>query len=399
MSDRTKKQKARPPEEELAAMIAYDNRKTKKNEDRTTEQELAAMIAYDNRKWLPIIFSYERTCLPSARSWILFFSGWALIIFFAFSYLPVSDALERVHEYLHIDYLKSKDAQGFYQVANLCMAAIGAAIGFLLVFRNNSAYDRYYEGRKYLESLVGACSGFMRLVVVNTSKKTAADIGRLLRAYSYAFEMRFKDNGAKNQELSKKLKKKLEKETAELLKEMNELLTESERKVVEAAKRKKENPTDKYTHDDMRPLVIASLISKQIGEVLSSKESNPGMFTSFESKIHDILLSSNSCDRIRNTPIPYCHSAHIKQLLVIYLFLLPLQVVPASGVWGVLLCSFASFAFIGIEEISVEIEDPFGCDKNDLSITQFCKRIRRECKTLNETLGGYEPELEKSEVK
>ncbi len=46
--------------------------------------------------------------------------------------------------------------------------------------------------------------------------------------------------------------------------------------------------------------------------------------------------------------------------------------------WGAVGATFAvSYVYFGIEEIGVEIEDPFGEDDNDLPLDAICESIRK----------------------
>ena len=47
--------------------------------------------------------------------------------------------------------------------------------------------------------------------------------------------------------------------------------------------------------------------------------------------------------------------------------------------WGEIpVTGLVTFVLLGIEEIGVEIEDPFGTDDNDLPLDRFCSTIERD---------------------
>ncbi|MCA1684954.1 MAG: hypothetical protein LC745_03005, partial [Planctomycetia bacterium] len=49
--------------------------------------------------------------------------------------------------------------------------------------------------------------------------------------------------------------------------------------------------------------------------------------------------------------------------------------------WTIAVTMFAAYMFFGIEEIGVEIENPFGHDVNDLPLESFCRTVERELLT------------------
>ena len=53
------------------------------------------------------------------------------------------------------------------------------------------------------------------------------------------------------------------------------------------------------------------------------------------------------------------------------------------GWWSILATALVSYAFIGVEEIGVEIEDPFGDDPNDLPLDKICTTIEQNLTELN----------------
>ena len=88
------------------------------------------------------------------------------------------------------------------------------------------------------------------------------------------------------------------------------------------------------------------------------------------------------CERILNTPVPFAHAIHVKQLLFIYLLSLPLVLIPIVGWVSVLIILVIAFGLLGIEEAGIEIEDPFGHDPNDLPLSNICQVIERDVQSM-----------------
>jgi len=82
------------------------------------------------------------------------------------------------------------------------------------------------------------------------------------------------------------------------------------------------------------------------------------------------------CERILKTPIPVAYSIHLKQLLLIYCLTLPFQLVTELTWWTAPIVGVISFTVFGIEQIGIEIENPFGFDDNDLPLETICQTIK-----------------------
>lgn len=58
---------------------------------------------------------------------------------------------------------------------NLPVGTVSVALGLLLAFRVNSAYDRYWEGRKLVQSVIATVRNLSRQVWINIPEDTQAD--------------------------------------------------------------------------------------------------------------------------------------------------------------------------------------------------------------------------------
>jgi ion channel-forming bestrophin family protein len=102
----------------------------------------------------------------------------------------------------------------------------------------------------------------------------------------------------------------------------------------------------------------------------------------FVSKLVDSL---GACERILKTPMPMAYAIHLMQLLLIYCLLLPFQLVKDLGFWTGPVVALISFTLFGIEEIGIEIENPFGHDLNDLPLDSICNTILNNIEDLIRT--------------
>ncbi|PDZ09194.1 hypothetical protein CON70_23585 [Bacillus pseudomycoides] len=224
---------------------------------------------------------------------------------------------------------------------------VGGALGLLLVFRTNTAYDRYWEGRK----LFGAIGGSTRNLAVSflshwDSKGENTDQEKLkflhlLIAFSKLAKQHLRD----------------EKDLSEV-KDLFKLCSDKEKKLL--------------IESNYLPITIVFMLKTILSKGLRSGHLHPNIIINMEADLNNLLTAIGGCDRIKATPIPFAYFAHIKSLLIIFCGTLPIGLVDYLGWFTVLATTFISFAFIGIEAIGVEIEDPFGHDPNDLPLEGIC---------------------------
>jgi putative membrane protein len=97
-----------------------------------------------------------------------------------------------------------------------------------------------------------------------------------------------------------------------------------------------------------------------------------------QSNLKSMIECLGNCERILKTPLPLAYTIHLRQLLLIYCLLLPFQLVGDLGLSTGLFSALISFTLFGIEEIGLEIENPFGYDPNDLPLDNICDIIKHD---------------------
>ncbi|MGH0592331.1 bestrophin family protein [Bacillus pretiosus] len=224
---------------------------------------------------------------------------------------------------------------------------VGGALGLLLVFRTNTAYDRYWEGRK-LFGTIGACTRNLAVSFLchwgsgeGKADKEKLKFIQLLVAFPKIAKGHLRD----------------EKDLSEI-KSLLDICSEKEREILA-----------KSIH---LPISIVLMLKIILSKGLKTGQIHPNAIINMETDLNTLLTSVGGCDRIKTTPIPFAYFAHIKILLIIFCATLPIGLVDSLGWSTVLATTFISFAFIGIEAIGVEIEDPFGQDPNDLPLEGIC---------------------------
>lgn len=227
-------------------------------------------------------------------------------------------------------------------------------LGLLLVFRTNTAYDRFWEGRRFWGILVNNVRNLARQIWVSIDEKDPQDIVkkvatlRLLVAFAVALKLHLR-----SQPVNSELEDLMSAAQYQKLKSMN-------------------NP----------PIEIAFWIGDYLNQQYDRNCVNVYQLTAMNELLNSMIDTLGACERILRTPIPLAYAIHLKQLLLLYSLALPFQMVK-DLTWGTgPVVALVSFTLFGIEEIGIEIENPFGHDSNDLPLDNICATMRRNIEDL-----------------
>ena len=227
-------------------------------------------------------------------------------------------------------------------------------LGLLLVFRTNTAYERFWEGRKSWGNLVNTVRNLARQIWVGVKEIDPSDREkkistiRLLVAFSVATKLHLR-----GEPVGIELEGLLSKERYLDLKSMN-------------------NP----------PLKIAFWIGDYLQEQYERKCINSYQLSALHRLLDSMVDSLGVCERIVKTPMPLAYAIHLKQLLLIYCLSLPFQMIDEVKWFTGPVVALISFTLFGIEEIGSEIENPFGHDYNDLPLEAICATMLRNIEDL-----------------
>ncbi|MUH01806.1 hypothetical protein F7734_59975 [Scytonema sp. UIC 10036] len=281
-------------------------------------------------KWLQIAFQLEGSVIESILRRVIACGIFSFVIsiFYHFK-LPVSQPI----------------------LANVIPSIV---LGLLLVFRTNTAYDRFWEGRKVWGNIVNDVRNLARQIWVSVDEINPEDkekkigILRLIVAFAVATKLHLRGQGV-NEELEElmPISKYL------TLKTMN-------------------NP----------PLEIAFWIGDYLQLQYNRNCINSYQLTALQELLNSLVDSLGACERILKTPMPLAYAIHLKQLLLLYCLLLPFQLVESLGWWTGIIAALVSFTLFGIEAIGIEIENPFGLDKNDLPLDTICTTMKKNINDL-----------------
>nr|CAG8629152.1 13429_t:CDS:2 [Entrophospora candida] len=126
-------------------------------------------------------------------------------------------------------------------------------------------------------------------------------------------------------------------------------------------------------------------------QVLDNKDpDNPKItgaaFGAISGSLNTLIDVLGSLERIGNTPIPFAYRIHLKQAVTIYVWVLPFTLVSKLYWLTIPVVMMIAFILFGVEAIGSEIENPFGYDRNDLPLDEYCKDLEAEIKYLQKYL-------------
>lgn len=281
------------------------------------------MIKYNPKTWFRHIFQFHRSdTLRQLLPEIIIMAIYTAIL-----------------TYVVIEYVDNvKQFKNTLSVHSL----IGFIMGLLLVFRTNSAYDRWWEGRKQWGALVNQSRNLAHKcssILFEKDKQALNRIKSLIIAYPYAA----KEHLRKGVDIHKL--------------ELNEDAI---------------NFLKQFKH---KPNAIAQLIYKELNTLLEEKKITGEQFIVLDNELRELTNIIGACERIKNTPIPYSYTLFIKKFIFIYIVTLPVGLIPDFKYWSIPVVMFVFYVLVSLEILAEEIEDPFGKDDNDLPTDELAGKI------------------------
>ncbi len=227
-------------------------------------------------------------------------------------------------------------------------------LGLLLVFRTNTAYERFWEGRKAWGGIVNNIRNLSRLIWVAIDETDPShrpekeQALKLLVAFAVATKLHLRSQPASDR--------------------LAELVSTLQFSKLQTAT----NP----------PLEVIFWISDYLQAKHEQLQISLYQMNELQALLNNLVDMLGACERILRTPMPLAYAIHLRQLLFLYCLLLPFQVVGELQWWTAPAIALVSFTLFGIEAIGVEIENPFGTDPNDLPLDKICDTVERNIEDL-----------------
>lgn len=218
-------------------------------------------------------------------------------------------------------------------------------ISLLLAYRTNTAYERWWEGRK----LWGA--------LVNNSRNLALKLSAILKS-----------------DKDKDFFKKIIPSYAEIL---SKYLSNED-----VSKMLFDDLDLDIDHTKHQPNQVAKRIFQKINDLYLERKISGDQLIIINAEVQSFTDICGACERIKNTPIPYSYSAFIKKFIFFYIMTLPFGYAFTLGYYSIPVVVFTFYVLASLELIAEEIEDPFGKDANDLPTKKIASNIKKHVEEL-----------------
>lgn len=286
------------------------------------------MRSYDPKEWKRIVLDFHRSDTLRKLFPVLIVAGlyaWA----FAF--------LERT-------FINSSRAE-YLRNISVIHTILGFVLSMLLVFRTNTAYDRWWEGRKLWGSLVNSSRNLaikLKVLIPKEDSNTRTLFAELI--YRFAIELK------------------------------THLRSEDTLYALDQFDHPEIPQFDRFKHV---PEQIVSTITERIMQLHVDKKISAEQLLFINPELTSFMDICGACERIRNTPIPFSYSSFIKKFILFYTLTLPVGYVFALGYLIIPVVIFILYALASLELIAEEIEEPFGKDENDLPLDRIAETIQK----------------------
>jgi putative membrane protein len=246
--------------------------------------------------------------------------------------------------YLEMEYWNLPD-NSYVKNISVMHSMLGFVISLLLAYRTNTAYDRWWEGRKMWGGLVNSSRNLaIKLSVILKDESDRSYFRKMIPGYASILQKHLSDSDIAMQ-----------------------LFDDVDLEI------------DHYKH---RPNQVAKKLFQKVNDLYVSKKIMGDQLIILNNELQSLSDICGACERIKNTPIPYSYSAFIKKFIFIYVLTLPFAYVFILGYLVIPVVVFIFYVLASLELIAEEIEDPFGTDENDLPTKKISENIKKHIEEL-----------------
>lgn len=224
-----------------------------------------------------------------------------------------------------------------YEAGAELTASLGVVLGILIVFRNNTANDRWWEARKLWGQLVNDSRNLALKVRAFVPLDTAARRRFADLLVAFARELRDHLHGA---------------------------------------------PVDGETPSGMeipagmhRPGYVAGLLQDELGRWYRGGGMAGPLALICEEHARGLMDVCGACERIKNTPLARSYKALAREGIALYVLAAPWSLSLDLGVWSLPPLAVGIYFLVALELTAEAIEDPFGVEDDDLPLERYCQSI------------------------
>lgn len=258
--------------------------------------------------------------------------------------------------------------------------SLSIVVGLMLVFRNQTAYQRFWDGRNNFTTIITSLRNLTRSFVCCSHKTGSlntdterADIERTIRVLmavpsSVKNSLRSEWGAAWLPVTKHDINVRSGAITPRLNPDYAQLL-----------------PLGLKGHEEdglPLPVELTALV-----EAFIKRGHDRGWFhapqaSQLSVQVNTLIDAYGKMETIRYTPYPVAIMIHQRQVLALFGAVLPLAIVEDSAWWSILIVSLVMFTLYGIEAIATQLEDPFGYDRNDINMDAIVEDAREEMSVM-----------------
>lgn len=295
------------------------------------------MMVPNRGSWLGLISRYRGTELPRTKYRILGVIILSCIVTWAETHL---------------------DDQTFHSsLTVLPFQLVGVALSIFIGFRNNAAYDRWWEGRKLWGALINTSRSITRQILTMISE---VPDGRTLSTEERA-EIRTLQSELVRRVIAFAHALRLQLRDIDDLSDLAPFLSAEEIAVLKT--------------ESNRPSAISKGTAERVMQAWSRGWIHPLHVSVLEQSLNTLTDIQGGCERIKSSPIPFSYTTLTHRIVAFYCYGLPFGLVHDVGMLTPVVVLVVSYAFFGLDTIGDEIEQPFGTDDNDLPLDAMARLI------------------------
>ncbi len=290
------------------------------------------MEIYNSKEWLKAVVFLHRS--DTVRK--------------LFPYLILAALFSWGLAYLELEYLKISE-KSWVKNINIVHSLLGFALSLLLVFRTNTAYDRWWEARKLWGTLVNISRSLaikINSMIPETEAVRRSFFRQAIPLYAHTLYIHLRSDY-----------------TTYMLDET-------------------EHPELNLDSEKHGPNQVASSMVKNAVDLYRKEIISPEEFRILDHELRSFTDVCGACERIKNTPIPRSYSSFLKKFIVVYVATLPVGYVFSIGYFVAAAVPFIFYVLASLELIAESIEEPFGIDSDDLPLEKIASNIKKHVEEI-----------------
>lgn len=231
-----------------------------------------------------------------------------------------------------------------YTLTTIPFSLMGLALSIFLGFRNNACYDRWWEARKMWGGLINTTRSLARqtLTLIEPGADRQALIHQII-GYTYALKSHLR----------------------------------TEVKLDAVVSWFPQSMAAHFEQSTNVPVAILQHMGDSYRSAWKDGRIEPYHLPVLEASLTALTDIQGKCERIKNTPVPLSYTMLTHRLVAIYCLALPFGIVTEIGTLTPLVVAIISYAFLGLDSVGTQLEDPFELDPNDLPLAALARTIER----------------------